>query len=91
MGKYEIKDYVALVKSFVDKEISPEEFQKKYFEKFKSDSTIKGKNITGILYDLFVDVDAYCGDSDLRDVGDIDQFELSLCAERALTKLMREL
>ena len=59
-----------------------------YFDMFKNEAGIFPENTYAVLNELFLDVDAYCRDPDLRDEENLDDQELLEKAKQALAKLV---
>lgn len=57
-----LEDYQKLIKSFIENEISIQEFEDQYLTAFKSESSGMSSEIFPILDQLFSDVDAYSPD-----------------------------
>jgi Bacterial self-protective colicin-like immunity len=76
-----------LIRRYLNEIVSTEEFERVYLRMFKDDSTIHSKAEHEVLSKLFFDVDAYCGDAELRSANDIDEETLRICARRALSQL----
>ncbi len=83
-----IQKYILLITQFVTGEIAASQFEASYLDTFKNESEIFPEKIYGVLNELFLDVDAYCSDPDLRDEEDLDDQELLERAKEALTKLI---
>ncbi|WP_199317602.1 colicin immunity domain-containing protein [Richelia sinica] len=84
-----INVYINLIKDFVSRTISANEFEKKFIQMFKVENNFSSKKQFNILDKLFADVDAYCSDSDLIEDPefDITEEELRLSAKEALNQL----
>lgn len=85
--KDKIQEYRDILRKFVDDEIDAIEFETKYLNLYKTDTTKWQKGIVSILYELFSDVDAFCSDPELRDEEDLDENQLKECVVRALKDL----
>jgi hypothetical protein len=85
-----MEKYIALLKYFVARKISADEFEQQFLGLFKSDSVISGTEFQ-ILDKLFSDVDAYCSDPDLiQDPRfDISENKLRASAQETLDKLVK--
>jgi hypothetical protein len=84
---HELSDYVQLIDSFVQGEISGLEFDRAYMEMFQGDPTMRPEAVFSILDWLFCEVDAFCDDPDLRDADDLDEKQLRDCARTALGRI----
>lgn len=58
--------YKVLIRTFIDNQITPADFEKRYLEMFKGESEIFEQDIFDILQDLFTSADGYVGDPVLR-------------------------
>ncbi len=77
-----------LLKDFVARKISADEFERRFLELFKGETALMPEREFHILDKLFGDVDAYCSDPDLIDPRfDIDEDELRSSAQEALDQL----
>jgi hypothetical protein len=83
-----IAKYRKLISTFIDRQISAEEFQSSYFLLFKNDEEqVPGLEFK-ILDKLFADVDDYTADPELRKVaGGLDDEELRNRARDVYRKL----
>ncbi len=80
--------YIMLLKNFVYRKISADEFERRFLELFKGETALMPEREFHILDKLFGDVDAYCSDPDLIDPQfDIDENELRSSAQEALAEL----
>jgi len=84
----ELKKYISVITDFSKGEISVDEFERMYLKMVKEETFIFNDKIFKVIGTLFSDVDAYCGDADLRDEDDIDEAQLKERAEIALCKLL---
>jgi len=82
-----IEKYILLLSQFIADEITGLEFEDLFLEMFKSESNILPNYAYDALNKLFLDVDSYCGDPDLRDDEDLDDEMLEVSAKEALKKL----
>ena len=55
-----------------------------YADMFKNEKREFPQDVYDVLNELFCDVDAYCGDPELRDDEDLDDEQLLNCAKKAL-------
>lgn len=88
------KDYEYLIQQFLEKKITLSEFQKLYFDKFKSENREMCESIFLILDGLFADLDGVTSDEDLlKNSNDfsfyIDETTLRQRAQSALRKLKK--
>jgi hypothetical protein len=60
LKSYEVSDYMALIRSFLDEKISMSEFERHYLQMFKEDLTIRPEGEYAELNGLFREVDAFC-------------------------------
>jgi len=82
-----IAQYILLLTRFVTGEITPAQFELEYLKMFKNETTIFPENVYQALNNLFLDVDAYCEDSSLRDEENLDDEGLVAGAKETLNKL----
>ena len=82
-----IAKYILLITQLVTGEITVSQFETSYLEMFKNESGILPEDVYDVLNNLFLDVDAYCGDAELRDDEDLDDDGLVASAKEALKKL----
>ncbi|WP_046006447.1 colicin immunity domain-containing protein [Pseudoalteromonas rubra] len=82
-----LEPYILLVTQFVVGEVTAGQFEASYMDMFKNESREIPDDIYDVLNDLFSDVDAYCGDPDLRGDEDLDELTLLSRAKEALRKL----
>ena len=82
-----IEKYILLISQFVAGEITGLEFEDIFLKMFKSESNTLPEYAYDALNNLFLDVDAYCGDPDLRDDEDLDDEMLEASAKETLKKL----
>lgn len=85
----ELKKYISVITDFTSRKITVDEFEKKYLKMVKEETFIFEDKIFKVLGTLFSDVDAYCGDIDIRDEDDIDENQLLESAKIALNKLIK--
>lgn len=79
--------YRTIIKKFVDRLITVEEFERTFLRTFKTLDIPLSEDEFLILDELFGDVDSYCPDPELRDPIDLDEQQLLERAELALRKL----
>lgn len=82
-----LEQYLLLITQFVSGDITASQFEVLFMEMFKHETREFPEDIYGALNCLFTDVDAYCGDPELRDDDDLNDVELLDCAKDALKKL----
>lgn len=86
-----VAPYAVLLRLFVSRAMSAEEFEVLFLKLYKSDDTQWPPELFGVLDALFADVDDFCADPELcAAVGGIDDESLRQCCDSALTAL-REL
>ncbi len=78
-----LEHYISLITQFVSGEITASQFEASYLEMTRE----LPEDAYDVLNDLFSNVDAYCGDPELRDDDDLDDEELLNSAKQALKKL----
>jgi len=78
--------YKKLIDDFIKAKITVDDFEYRYLKTFKYDSLLDTPEYE-ILNELFLDVDAYCGDPTLRREVDLDEAQLRQKAENALFAL----
>ena len=79
-----VHDYEHLIGQFVNREISAEEFEATFLNRFKNEQRQFSEEAFKALDKLFGDVDMFCADDDLRDDDDLDEAELRQACERTL-------
>lgn len=82
--------YKKLIEDFLTEKITVDVFEFRYLQSFKDDSfgdTPEDEILYEILNELFLDVDAYCGDPTLRGEDDLDEPQLRQKAQEALSAL----
>lgn len=82
-----IEKYIFLITRFVTGEITAVQFEASYLKMFKNESMILPEETYDVLNELFLCVDEYCNDPDLRDEEDLGDSELLESAKEALSKL----
>jgi hypothetical protein len=87
MAANNVEAYVQLIKSFLEKMIDVEEFERRYLSMFKSDTSSWTEPEFEALNGLFAEVDAFCADPELRDENDIDEDQLREAASATLARL----
>lgn len=87
MSSDNLTPYIKLIQSFLDGQISALTFERVYLEMFKNDWTAWAEEEYEVLNDLFIDIDAFCADPELRDPEDLDEEQLRQRAKTAIEKL----
>ena len=82
-----ITKYILLITQFVTRKITSVQFETAYLDMFKKETEILPENTYDVLNNLFLDVESYCGDPNLRDEDDLDDKDLLASAKKALEKL----
>ena len=82
-----LADYVRLIRAFVEGQLDVDEFETRYMRKFQADETFWPDAVFQILNTLFLDVDAYYPDPEIRGPLEIDEEELRRRAAAALAAL----
>ncbi len=82
-----LEQYILLITQFVTGDITASQFEVSYLKMFKNESRELPEDTYKVLNGLFSDVDAYCGDPELRDDEDLGDEELLSSARDALKKL----
>ena len=84
-----LREYITLLRDFVAGKIDSAAFETSYLKKFKTEETELPEFAFLTLDQLFADVDAYCGDINLRPstLDGIGDEELRTSAKRALSQL----
>lgn len=78
-----VNDYLGLLETYTSGKMTADEFERAYLDKFKKESRVLSPHEFAVLDRLFGAVDAYCGDTDLRDGEDLDESALLDEAARA--------
>lgn len=80
--------YGVLVRLFVNRSISADEFEVVFLRLYKLDPTEWPPDLFDVLETLFADVDAYCANDAIRDdVGGLDAGQLRSRAASAFVRL----
>lgn len=82
-----IDNYNKLINSFINGNISAEEFDLKYLDLFLNDKTSYSQKLYDITQELFYDVEEFCIYPELREEGEIDEDGLLNSAKIALKRL----
>lgn len=83
--------YTNLIGGFLSGTVDVDSFESSYLDMFKNESCTFSEGVFDILDSLFSDVDAYCSDESLREIGDLDEQQLRECCREALRKLKETL
>ncbi|MEX0921895.1 MAG: colicin immunity domain-containing protein [Rhodovibrionaceae bacterium] len=83
----DIKKYIKLLESYTSHNISSLEFETQYLKLFKIEPEGMPEDIYDLLNNLFINVDAYCDNSSIRDEEDLGPHELLDSARETLGKL----
>jgi len=88
MTKFALTEkYILLMTRFAEGEISAPQFESSYLEMFKGEACELPDGIYSVLNNLFLDVDAYCAEADLRDEEELDDDQLLASAKNTLEQL----
>ena len=82
-----LEQYISLINQLVAGELATSHFEMSYLKMFKNETREFPEDVYDVLNSLFTDVDAYCGDLELRDHDDLNDEELLSSAKDALEKL----
>lgn len=83
-----IGEYMDLLETYLEGDVSASQFSRVFPEKFKSDDRSMSDETFWILQNLFAEADAYCDPEIREDVRDgIGDAELTEAAREALAKL----
>jgi hypothetical protein len=83
-----LQPYAVLLRLFVDGAFTASEFEVVFLLLFKNDPTDWPPDVFQVLDSFFADVDAYCGDDNLRsNVGGLDDDALRERASQAFDRL----
>jgi hypothetical protein len=83
-----LQPYAVLLRLFVDGAITASEFEVVFLRLFKDDPTDWPPDVYDVLDSFFADVDAYCGDEELRSkVGGLDDNALRQRASDVFDRL----
>ena len=87
--RFSLAPYLSLLRAHVGGQITSADFEARYLRAFKEDMTQRPNELYVLLDRLFADVDAFVGEDDLRDQGDLDESELRAATLQTLTALER--
>jgi len=82
-----VDDYVALMTAFLTHQISAHDFERRYLDLFQGDEIDRPEPTFRVLNDLFIDIDAFCPDPELRNADDLDEDQLRASVRAALQAL----
>lgn len=82
-----VDDYVALMTTYLTRQISAHDFERRYLDLFRDDATERPEPPFRVLNDLFFAVDAFCLDPALRDAHDLDENQLRASVRAAIHAL----
>jgi len=84
-----MEKYIVMIRNFLDRHLTVEDFERQYLATFKSEHA--GMTIAefAILETLFSAVDAYCPDPDIRSDEDLDEEQLRKAAQDTLNELKK--
>lgn len=83
MGR--LNSYVIIARALVEARLTPGEFETVFLSVFRGEGDVFAPNETEALHRLFSSVDAYCGDSEIRDEKDLDEAGLIAAATKFLS------
>jgi hypothetical protein len=82
-----VDKYISLIKQFISGEITAPQFERSYLQLFKKETEILPEYLYTALNNLFISVDLYCSEENLRDNDDIGDHELLQKAKETLTQI----
>ena len=83
-----LQSYAVLLRLFVDGAVNANEFEVVFLRLYKDDPTDWPRDVYEVLDAFFADVDAFCGDEELRSkVGGLDEDALRQRASHAFDRL----
>ena len=82
-----VDHYLDLMRDFLADQISASDFERRYLDLFQNDKIARPEHTFRDLNDLFFDVDAFCGDPELRDGDDLDEDQLRASVRSAVERL----
>jgi hypothetical protein len=82
-----LEKYISLITQFVGGQITVSQFEVAYLDLFKNETEYMSEFVYNVLNNLFLDVDAYCHDPNVRDKEDLSEKDLLESAKIALKKL----
>ena len=83
----ELEQYRALMASFLNAKIGAEEFEPRYLALFKKHSEFSSDANFEVLNQVFMDVDAFCPDPELRSEWDLSEEQLLSSVRSAFNQL----
>ncbi len=84
-----IKPYLELMEKVVVGELDLNEFECAYLNTFKNDPTMWGEAEFRVMNSIFLDLDSYSPDGNLRGPDDLDENQMMSLIEPALKALKR--
>lgn len=79
--------YTNLIDRYLSGKLNVLDFEKEYLKMFKDDQTPWDGEEFDILNGLFIDIDAFCYDSTIRTLQDLDETQLKIRTMDAAKKL----
>lgn len=83
----DIAPYIRLMDAFLIGELPVAAFERRYLDTFADDDTRRPEPLYEILNEVFLDVDAFYPDAEIRGEFDIDEEELRRRVQRSLAAL----
>ena len=80
--------YIHLMQSFLENRIDADDFERRHLSMFKNDNSSWTEAEYDNLEYLFGEVDAFCGDPELRGENDIDEDQLLEATKMTLANLL---
>ncbi|MCZ4080285.1 colicin immunity domain-containing protein [Rhodococcus sp. H36-A4] len=80
--------FIPTIQNFVNHELSVEDFEAQYLRLVNDWPASLDPAVSGTVNQLFIDIDAFVSDEALRGCGDLDEQQLRLCAQDALSELI---
>ncbi|WP_104817588.1 colicin immunity domain-containing protein [Kitasatospora sp. MMS16-BH015] len=80
----QLDSYVIVARALVESRMSAQEFETVFLSIFRGEGDMFSDAETRALHSLFLDVDSYCSNPDLRDTGDLDDDGLIESARKFL-------
>ena len=87
MASVQLNSYIELLHLFLNGQISAVDFEQRFLALYRDDKTMRPDNEFSILDQLFGDVDAFCADDSLREIGDLNEVQLRERSSVALKAL----
>ncbi len=79
--------YIDLIKKFLENSIDAQQFEVRFLDRFKKESTVFPNDKFEILDELFAAIDAFCPDPELCDDNDLNEEQLRIKAAESLARL----